>query len=191
MRESEQLIRELLTEAGATDLPAPGGALPGQGIESAARHRGRSIAGDLRGLRRARTISSRRRSWRRTMPANYSAPAALAAEPLGARGSLERGGENSPAAMPPALRSCSVSMRAICTWCSRPGRTGARCASACASTGTSPGADHGADVDEHGNGKVQAQRLYQLIRQSGTIGDHTFSIEFLDAGVQAYSFTFG
>jgi hypothetical protein len=30
-----------------------------------------------------------------------------------------------------------------------------------------------------------------LIRQSSTIADHTFTIEFLDSGVQAYAFTFG
>ena len=35
------------------------------------------------------------------------------------------------------------------------------------------------------------QRLYQLIRQSGDVGEHVFTIEFLDPGVQAYSFTFG
>jgi hypothetical protein len=57
--------------------------------------------------------------------------------------------------------------------------------------GREPGDDHGADTDAHGNGLVGGQRLYQLIRQSGDVGDHTFTIEFLDAGVQAYSFTFG
>jgi hypothetical protein len=30
-----------------------------------------------------------------------------------------------------------------------------------------------------------------LIRQSGPVVEHTFSIEFLDPGAQAYSFTFG
>jgi hypothetical protein len=30
-----------------------------------------------------------------------------------------------------------------------------------------------------------------LIRQSDPSGEHVFSIEFLDAGAQAYSFTFG
>ena len=40
-------------------------------------------------------------------------------------------------------------------------------------------------------GIVTGQRLYQLVRQSGDISDHTFAIEFLDPGVQAYAFTFG
>ena len=42
-----------------------------------------------------------------------------------------------------------------------------------------------------GQGIVTGQRLYQLIRQSGGISDHTFKIEFLDPGVAAYAFTFG
>jgi hypothetical protein len=42
-----------------------------------------------------------------------------------------------------------------------------------------------------GEGVVREQRLYQLIRQSGDVHEHEFSIEFLDPGVHAYSFTFG
>ena len=57
--------------------------------------------------------------------------------------------------------------------------------------GKAPGDSHGADVDAEGNGVVTGQRLYQLVRQSGPIADHTFEIEFLDPGVQAYAFTFG
>ena len=58
--------------------------------------------------------------------------------------------------------------------------------------GQPPGTAHGADDDAAGNGSVTGQRLYQLIRQqAGQVNDHTFSIEFLDPGVEAYSFTFG
>jgi cytochrome c biogenesis protein CcdA/thiol-disulfide isomerase/thioredoxin len=57
--------------------------------------------------------------------------------------------------------------------------------------GKEAGAMHGADTDAQGNGTVTQQRLYQLIRQSGAIADHTFEIEFLDPGVEAFSFTFG
>jgi thiol-disulfide isomerase/thioredoxin len=57
--------------------------------------------------------------------------------------------------------------------------------------GRPPGAAHGTDVDEQGNGIVAEQRLYQLIRQPKPIGDRTFEIEFLDAGAEAFSFTFG
>ena len=49
---------------------------------------------------------------------------------------------------------------------------------------------HGVDADD-GSGTVREPRLYQLIRQPGPIVDRTFEIEFLDAGVEAFAFTFG
>jgi len=57
--------------------------------------------------------------------------------------------------------------------------------------GTPPGPDHGADTDAQGYGTVNFHRLYQLVRQKGDVEDRTFEIQFLDPGVQAYSFTFG
>jgi thiol-disulfide isomerase/thioredoxin len=54
-----------------------------------------------------------------------------------------------------------------------------------------PGQAHGTDVDGDGNGTLTQQRLYQLIRQPGTVTDHTFQITFPDPGVQAYCFTYG
>ena len=54
-----------------------------------------------------------------------------------------------------------------------------------------PGAAHGSDVDGQGNGTLSQPRLYQLIRQPGAVAERTFEITFLDAGVQAYAFTFG
>jgi hypothetical protein len=53
------------------------------------------------------------------------------------------------------------------------------------------GAAHGLDVDEQAVGMVSAQRLHQLIRQTGPILDRNFEIEFLDQGVEAFCFTFG
>jgi thiol-disulfide isomerase/thioredoxin len=57
--------------------------------------------------------------------------------------------------------------------------------------GQPPGASHGIDVDEQGHGTASDQRLYQLVRQPGAVGEHTFDIAFLDPGVEAYVFTFG
>jgi thiol-disulfide isomerase/thioredoxin len=57
--------------------------------------------------------------------------------------------------------------------------------------GAMPGESHGVDIDTAGNGVVTGERLYQLVRQKGVVKDHTFEIEFLDSGVQAYAFTFG
>jgi hypothetical protein len=57
--------------------------------------------------------------------------------------------------------------------------------------GQPPRANRGADIDEAGSGRVTEQRLYQLIRQQSPIRDRRFEIEFLDAGVEAFAFTFG
>ena len=57
--------------------------------------------------------------------------------------------------------------------------------------GAPPGADHGADMDAGGWGTVRETRLYQLVRQTGPAADRTFEIEFFEAGVRAYDFTFG
>ena len=66
-----------------------------------------------------------------------------------------------------------------------------RCRSACSLDGEPPGDAHGLDVDEEGNGTLSEPRLYQLIRQPGSITDRTFEITFHAAGVEAYVFTFG
>ena len=57
--------------------------------------------------------------------------------------------------------------------------------------GGPPGDAHGLDVDEEGHGTVVEPRLYQLVRQPGSIADRTFEIAFPAAGVEAYVFTFG
>jgi thiol-disulfide isomerase/thioredoxin len=57
--------------------------------------------------------------------------------------------------------------------------------------GEPPGGAHGLDVDEQGRGTLVEPRLYQLIRQPGSIGDRTFEIAFDAPGVEVYAFTFG
>ncbi|MBS7544884.1 cytochrome c biogenesis protein DipZ [Ancylobacter oerskovii] len=57
--------------------------------------------------------------------------------------------------------------------------------------GEPPGADHGADIAADGSGTVSATRLYQLVRQTGQVRPRRIEIRFLDAGVEAYAFTFG
>ena len=57
--------------------------------------------------------------------------------------------------------------------------------------GKPPNRACGLDVDERGAGTVSEERLYQLIRQDGPVTERTFEITFLDAGAQAYVFTFG
>ncbi|MDG0815994.1 cytochrome c biogenesis protein DipZ [Bdellovibrio svalbardensis] len=60
--------------------------------------------------------------------------------------------------------------------------------------GKAPGKDHGVDINEKGEGIVNENRLYQLIRQRSEtekLEDRTFEIEFLSPGVEVFAFTFG
>jgi thiol-disulfide isomerase/thioredoxin len=57
--------------------------------------------------------------------------------------------------------------------------------------GKAPGGAHGFDVDNQGKGTLADQRLHQLIRQTGAVGERLVEIEFQDAGAEAYCFTFG
>jgi hypothetical protein len=50
---------------------------------------------------------------------------------------------------------------------------------------------HGSDVDADGTGVASEQRTYQLIRQPAPITERVFEIEFLDADVELFCFTFG
>ncbi|MBZ4022550.1 cytochrome C biogenesis protein [Rhodobacter sp. TJ_12] len=57
--------------------------------------------------------------------------------------------------------------------------------------GQPPGPDAGLDVDAEGRGTVTTDRLYQLYRAKGAVGEHLFEIRFDHPGVEAFAFTFG
>ena len=72
-----------------------------------------------------------------------------------------------------------------------PAKNGSRVRFKVTLDGAAPGDNHGVDSGPDGSGEVLKPRLYQLIRQKGRIQDRTVGIEFLDPGVEAFSFTFG
>lgn len=57
--------------------------------------------------------------------------------------------------------------------------------------GEAPGPSHGVDTDEDGNGLLGDGRMYQLVREHARVRARTLQITFLDAGAEAYVFTFG
>lgn len=71
------------------------------------------------------------------------------------------------------------------------GRTGGPIRFQVTVDGHPPGADHGSDIDPEGFGTVTETRLYQLVRQADGSRTRTFEIKFLNPGVEAYAFTFG
>ena len=56
--------------------------------------------------------------------------------------------------------------------------------------GKAPGADAGSDIAANGEGTVATERLYQLVRQPAA-AERVFEITFLDPGARAYAFTTG
>jgi len=57
--------------------------------------------------------------------------------------------------------------------------------------GRPPGSDRGVDTDGDGYGTVIEQRMYQLVRQSGSVTDRLFEIEFSGPGAEVFAFSFG
>jgi thiol-disulfide isomerase/thioredoxin len=187
--ESERLIQQLLTEAGATNVSHDLVKAEGRGIEAAA---------DWKNLRSPETYLGYPRIENFTSPGGvvpgrghvYSMPAQSALNSWSLSGDWTMGRQaavlneaNGRIAyrfhardlhlvMGPASHGVPVRFRILID-------------------GKPPGAAHGVDVDDQGIGTVTDQRLYQLVRQPKAIVDRQFEIQFLDPGVEAFVFTFG
>jgi thiol-disulfide isomerase/thioredoxin len=186
---SERIIQHLLAEAGAGSA--------GQGLVAVDAH-GAEVAADWDNLQSPETYLGYERAETFVSPGGadlgeprvYTAPAHLSRNEWALAGNwtVELGLAALNAAngqiayrfhardvnlvMGPATRGMSVRFRVLID-------------------GQPPDAAHGSDIDDQGNGTATDQRLYQLIRQSQPIADRRFEIAFLDAGVQAFAFTFG
>jgi cytochrome c biogenesis protein CcdA/thiol-disulfide isomerase/thioredoxin len=188
--ESERIIRELLTQAGNTNLPAPN-ALPAgaAGIEAAADSDHDQSGETYVGYGRAAGFSSPG-GFAFDRSKTYTLPTSLGLNQWALAGSWKDDPEKARLEAAPGRIVFRFSARDLhlvmgSGGSAKPVRFRVQL------DGAPPGANHGVDIDEQGNGVVREQRLYQLIRQTTPVGEHTFSIEFLDRDVEAYSFTFG
>jgi cytochrome c biogenesis protein CcdA/thiol-disulfide isomerase/thioredoxin len=188
--ESEQIIRTLLTEAGQSGLPPPGmgGAKP-VGIEAAPDEAHDQSPETYVGYRRADNFASPG-GFAQDQAHLYSAPAALKLNQWALSGSWNVDPEKAVLGASGGKIEFRFYARDLHLVLG-PGSNGKPVRFRVTLDGAAPAASHGADTDSSGAGIIDRQRLYQLIRQSGDVGEHVFSIEFLDPGVQAYSFTFG
>jgi cytochrome c biogenesis protein CcdA/thiol-disulfide isomerase/thioredoxin len=187
--QSEQLLRQLLTEAGAAQLAATAAPTAATGVEAASNEAEVSSPETYLGYERASNFASPGGQVPDAAH-SYSAPSKLQLNQWALSGSWRVEGERAEATaahggivfrfrardlhlvLGPADPAHPVRFRVTVD-------------------GAVPGADHGADVQPDGTGTVREQRLYQLLRQKNPEAERTFAIEFIDAGVQAYSFTFG
>jgi cytochrome c biogenesis protein CcdA/thiol-disulfide isomerase/thioredoxin len=187
---SEQTIRELLTEAGHTDLPPAGSVSPvATGVQAAADETHIQSPETYIGYQRAERFSSPGGA-ASDLPRSYATPVHLELNQWALAGNWtvqKDQGLLDTAGGSIAFRFLSRDVHLVMG----PADNGGPIRFRVELDGAPPGPNHGVDVDAAGNGVVREERLYQLIRQAQQVGEHTVSIRFLDGGVHAYSFTFG
>ncbi|WP_414441526.1 cytochrome c biogenesis protein DipZ [Burkholderia sp. 22PA0106] len=189
--EADRVIRQLLAGSGRTMPPAPGSGLAASAGGALAPADADDIgSGETYvGYRQAQGFASPE-PVRPDRDARYSAPAQPALNTWGFGGTWRVGAEAAVAAAPGARIVYRFHARDLHLVLA-PGADGRPVRIRVAIDGAPPGDAHGADIHADGSGIVNAARLYQLVRQRGPVRDHTFTIEFLDPGAQAFSFTFG
>ena len=186
--QSEMVIQQLLVEAGSSP-PRERVSVEPRGLE---------VAADWTTLRTPETYTGYERgegfaspeAVRPGKPQAYSAPTRLSlnqwalagdwtiegqpatADTAGARVLVRFHARDVNLVMGPAVRGTSLRYRVLLD-------------------GQPPGQARGDDVDDQGYGTLTAQRLHQLVRQDGGIGDRTVEITFLDPEAQIFCFTFG
>jgi thiol-disulfide isomerase/thioredoxin len=185
---SERVIQTLLKENGATGLDESTVRIAADGAEAPPSEDVRSPESYV-GYARAEKFASPERMARDSRR-TYSPPARPALNEWGLGGSWSVGADSG------TLESASGKI--VFRFHSRdlhmvlgPTKKGAPVRFKVRLNGATPDGDHGSDSVADGTGEVRQPRMYQLIRQRGPIKDVSFEIEFLDPGVEVFSFTFG
>ena len=187
-RQSEDVIRQLLTEAGQKNLPGGYVSDDHRGVEAAASDDPTRSPETYVGYARARNFVGGRVV--HDDAHDYHAPGALAANQWSLDGRWTVRDENArleQAGGAIVYRFRGRDLHLVLG----PAADGKPIRFRITIDGKAPGADHGMDTDADGNGTVDSQRLYQLVRQASGSGERLFEITFLDPGVQAFAFTFG
>jgi len=187
--QSETVIKRLLTEAGARGIDGGLVSAGGEGPEAAADWDDLKSQENYTGYERTEQFLSPGGPVR-DKPHAYSTPPHLSLNQWALAGDWTMGKD--------ASRSNDAAAQLTCRFHARdvhlvmgPSVAGSRVRFRVLIDGHPPGSAHGADVDEQGYGTVSEPRMYQLIRQPKPIGDRDFTISFLDAGAEAFCFTFG
>ncbi len=185
---SEDVIRRLLADAGATGLP--GGFVRGDGRDA-----GAPASTDY--TRTPETYLGHARAERfadgelvRGVATDYRAPAALALHQWALQGRWTVTAEHARLERPGGSvvmrfrgRDLHLVMAPIAG--DRPVRFRVTL------DGAAPGVDAGSDVDAQGQGTLDADRLYQLIRLRDGSDERRFEITFPEGGARIYAFTSG
>ncbi|ACC74123.1 cytochrome c biogenesis protein DipZ [Paraburkholderia phymatum] len=187
--EAEKVIQQLLADSGHT---MPTGDLPpihGAGAQAAADASNVESGETYVGYQQARGFASPQ-DIRPDDAASYSIPSQLPLNSWAFGGRWIVGGEAAVASEANGRIAYRFHARDLHLVLG-PGANGKPVRFRVTIDGAAPGDSHGADIAADGTGVVTSARLYQLVRQHDAVRDRTFTIEFLDPGVQAFSFTFG
>jgi thiol-disulfide isomerase/thioredoxin len=185
----EFVIRQLLTEAGHP--PPPGDVSP---IKAA----GAEAEADWKNLRSPETYLGHGRSESFASPEiqfldkarDYTAPERLRVNDWAFAGSWSLGDESARSSKPGGRLTYRFHARDV-HLVMGPAASGGPVRFRVFIDGQPAGASRGVDIDENGNGKLDMQRMYHLIRQHGPIVDRNVEIEFLDPGAELFVLTFG
>jgi thiol-disulfide isomerase/thioredoxin len=186
--QSEHVIQELLRENGVGGISESTDSTSADGAEAPPSEDVRSPETYL-GYARTEEFASPERV-AQDAPRVYSFPARLSLNQWGLSGAWNIGAESAvlqkvPGKITFRFHSCDLHLVLAPPNDGKPARFKVRL------DGVPPGDDHGVDSSADGAGEIRQPRMYQLIRQKDSIRDRTFEIEFLDPGVQGFSFTFG
>ena len=184
--ESEEIIKQLLAEAGAQHV-ASGTVQPDAGGIALAPENAMQSPETYIGYERAENFAA---SAVRDREHDYSVPTTLATNQWGLGGTWTVADENAKLARAGGRIAFRFHARDV-NLVLGPPHDGKPVKYKVTIDGKPPGDDHGVDSAADGTGEVTSQRLYQLLRVNGDVADRTFEIEFLDAGVEAFAFTFG
>lgn len=196
--ESEQVIRQLLRDVKKSDLPASTGTMPAGDTSSHVTGVGALAAPDFAHIKSPETYLGYSRAERFAAKedarpdavATYSTPSSLPVNAWSLTGSWNIQKEYAELAHAGGSITFHFDARDANLVLGPPaGKTAVHFHLTI--DGKAPGADAGADVDANGNGTLDGDRMYQLVRQHGTVRDRTLTITFDTPGVQAYAFTFG
>jgi thiol-disulfide isomerase/thioredoxin len=186
--QTERVLQQLLAETGAAPV--------GRDLVSVDA-RGSEVAADWSNLRSEETYVGSEKAVNFASagggpggPRVYTIASRLALNHWGLAGEWTVGAETVVAEKPKARIVYRFHARDV-NLVMGPGRGGKPVRFRISIDGHPPGAAHGSDADDEGTGSVSEPRLYQLIRQPKPIADRDFEIEFLDAGAEAFVFTFG
>ncbi|MGE8474320.1 MAG: cytochrome c biogenesis protein DipZ [Paraburkholderia hospita] len=189
--QSEKVIQQLLVEAGHPEAAqvATGLTQRAKGVEAAADGNDMMSPETYIGYARAENFASPGGE-AENRAHTYAAPSSPEVNDWGLAGTWKVGAEHATLAAPNGRIVYRFHARDLHLVLG-PGAAGKPVHFRVTIDGATPGDARGTDVGADGTGVVTEQRLYQLVRQTGDVADHTFTIEFLDPGVEAYAFTFG